>query len=246
MDQYRQLGPITTEQKRVFLLFIILILLWIFRNPLDIGFLLIPGWSQIFNKPELLNDGTVAIFLALLLFIIPSSQKGQALVNWEITRKIPWQIVFLFGGGFALAKGFIDSGLSAFIGDQLLVAGKLPSFVLIGSLTSIMTFLTEFTSNTATTEMLLPVVAGLAVSIKVHPLVLMLPITLAASMVFMFPVATPPNAIVFGSGRIDMMHMLKTGIFLNIIAIILITLYTLFWADVILPFDKNIFPSWAG
>ncbi|MBL6962695.1 MAG: SLC13/DASS family transporter [Bacteroidetes bacterium] len=246
MDQYRQLGPITTEQKRVFLLFIILILLWIFRNPLDIGFLLIPGWSQIFHKPELLNDGTVAIFLALLLFIIPSSQKGQALVNWEITRKIPWQIVFLFGGGFALAKGFIDSGLSAFIGDQLLVAGKLPSFVLIGSLTSIMTFLTEFTSNTATTEMLLPVVAGLAVSIKVHPLVLMLPITLAASMAFMFPVATPPNAIVFGSGRIDMMHMLKTGIFLNIIAIILITLYTLFWADVILPFDKNIFPSWAG
>ena len=244
-DQYLQLGKITVEQKRVFVLFITLIFLWIFRNPLELGFIKIPGWSELFQKPELINDGTVAIFLALLLFIIPSSKKGQALVNWEITLKIPWQIVFLFGGGFALAKGFIDSGLSEFIGQQLVAAKELSSPLLIGSLTGIMTFLTEFTSNTATTEMLLPVVAGLAITIKVHPLLLMLPITLAASMAFMFPVATPPNAIVFGSGRLRMMDMLKTGIWLNLIAIVLITFFTLVWANIILPFDILSYPTWA-
>lgn len=245
MEQYKQLGKVSVEQKRVFILFISLILLWILRNPLDLGIFKIPGWSQLFNKPDFFNDGAVAILLALLLFIIPSSQKGQALINWEITKKIPWHIVFLFGGGFALAKGFIDSGLSSFIGEQLLVAGKLSPIILIGSLSTIMSFLTEFTSNTATTEMLLPVVAGLAVAIKIHPLLLMLPITLAASMAFMFPVATPPNAIIFGSGKISMMQMLKTGIWLNIIAIILITFFTLIWTHVVLPFDISIFPTWA-
>ncbi|MBT4339595.1 MAG: SLC13/DASS family transporter, partial [Bacteroidetes bacterium] len=132
-----------------------------------------------------------------------------------------------------------------FIGQQLVAAKELSSPLLIGSLTGIMTFLTEFTSNTATTEMLLPVVAGLAITIKVHPLLLMLPITLAASMAFMFPVATPPNAIVFGSGRLRMMDMLKTGIWLNLIAIVLITFFTLVWANIILPFDILSYPTWA-
>lgn len=244
-DKYNALGKVTKEQKRVFILFIILALLWVFRTNINLGFINIPGWSSIFKHPKYLNDGTVAMFIAILLFIMPSSKKNEALLTWKITRKLPWHIVFLFGGGFALAKGFIESGLSAYLGGLLVSAGNLSANELVVTLTAMMSLLTEFTSNTATTEMILPVIGGLASEIQVHPLLIMIPVTLAASMAFMIPIATPPNAIVFGTGRLTMLHMMKTGFFINIVAIIVISLITVTWGTVIFDIDLNAFPDWA-
>jgi sodium-dependent dicarboxylate transporter 2/3/5 len=244
-DKYKALGKVTIEQKRVFVLFVTLAGLWVFRSNLNLGFTTIPGWGSLFKNPQYINDGTVAIFVAFLLFIIPSSKKNEALVGWKITLKLPWHIVFLFGGGFALATGFIDSGLSNYVGGLLVGAGNLSPTMLVASLTGMMSLLTEFTSNTATTEMMLPIIAGLATEIKLNPLLLMLPITLAASMAFMFPIATPPNAIVFGAGKLKMIDMIKTGFLINIFAVIIITIVTIIWGTIIFDIDLNVFPDWA-
>ena len=243
--EYKKLGPTTAEQKRVFIVFLLLVFLWVFRNDLDFGYFNLPGWSHILNFPELMNDGTVAIFVALLLFILPASKKKTALMDWPMAQRIPWRIVLLFGGGFALAKGFVDSGLSLYIGEQLKAAGNFSTVGLIATLSSVMCGLTEFTSNAATTEMLLPIVGSLSVQIKVNPLLLMAPITLAGSMAFMFPIATPPNAIIFGSGKVSMWQMVKAGILLNVIAIILITTFTVLWGSTALDVDLSVFPDWA-
>ena len=244
-EKYNELGKVTLEQKRVFILFVLLALLWVFRKSIDLGFITVPGWSSIFKHPKFLNDGTVAMFIATLLFITPSSKKNESLVTWNIIKKIPWRIVFLFGGGFALAKGFIDSGLSTYIGNVLANVGTFSTSSIVITLTGVMSLLTEFTSNTATTEMMLPIISGLAVQLKLNPLLLMLPITLAASMAFMFPIATPPNAIIFGSGKIKMIQMIKVGFFINLIAIIVISIATLTLAKIIFHIDINEFPDWA-
>ncbi|MFB9053613.1 SLC13 family permease [Formosa undariae] len=244
-DKYDALGAVSVEQKRVFLLFVTLALLWVFRSNLNLGFITVPGWSNIFQNPKFLNDGTVAIFIAMLLFIIPSTKKNEALVGWKIMGKLPWHIVFLFGGGFALAKGFIDSGLSTYVGGLLSSTGNMSSINLVGTLTALMSVLTEFTSNTATTEMLLPIVSGLASEIEVNPLLIMIPVTLAASMAFMLPIATPPNAIVFGTGKLKMIQMIKTGLIIDVFAVIIIVLMTMFWGTIIFDIDPNVFPEWA-
>jgi sodium-dependent dicarboxylate transporter 2/3/5 len=245
-EKYKALGKTTPEEKRVFILFLILALLWVFRSNLNLGYFVIVGWSSLFENPEFINDGTVAIFISVLLFIVPSTEKNKALVSWEIIKKIPWYIVFLLGGGFALAKGFVDSGLSSYIGNLLNGANELSPLTLVASLSGMMTFLTEFTSNTATTEMLLPIIAGLAIEIKVHPLLIMLPVTIAASMAFMLPIATAPNAIAFGTGKIKMKDMIKAGFLINIISIFIITAITLTWGLIVFDIDPLIFPDWAG
>ncbi|KAB1071367.1 SLC13/DASS family transporter [Tamlana haliotis] len=244
-DKYQALGKISLEQKRVFLLFVTLAFLWVFRSDLNLGFLSIPGWSTVFKNPKFINDGTVAIFIAMLLFIVPSSKQKEALVDWKIMKKLPWHIVFLFGGGFALAKGFIDSGLSTYVGGLLSGTKGMSPTLLVGSLTTLMSTLTEFTSNTATTEMMLPIVSGLASEIQVNPLLIMVPVTLAASMAFMLPIATPPNAIVFGTGKLKMIHMIKTGLIIDIFATIIIVFMTLVWGTIIFDIDPNVFPEWA-
>ena len=167
------------------------------------------------------------------------------IMDWQTTSKLPWNIVLLFGGGFALASGFKESGLSMWVGEQLSGASVLHPIFVVAIISFTVTFLTELTSNTATIEMLLPVLAGLAVSIKVNPLILMLPATLSASMAFMLPVATPPNAIVFGSGRIKIMDMARAGLILNLLGVIIITLFTYFWGTWIFDFDPNVLPDWA-
>ncbi|UAM99444.1 SLC13 family permease [Polaribacter litorisediminis] len=244
-DKYKALGKVSAEQRRVFILFVSLAVLWVFRSNLNLGFVTIPGWSSFFQNPKFLNDGTVAIFIAMLLFIIPSSKKKEALVNWQIMLKLPWHIVFLFGGGFALAKGFIDSGLSNYVGGLLGGTKDMSPIMLVGTLTTLMSTLTEFTSNTATTEMMLPIISGLATEIKVNPLLIMIPVTLAASMAFMLPIATPPNAIVFGTGKLKMFQMIKTGVIIDIFATIIIVIMTIVWGTVIFDIDPTVFPDWA-
>ncbi len=244
--EYQLLGPAKPEEKIVFVLFITMALLWVFRAGFNIGFVNIPGWSQLFEHPEYFNDGTVAIAISILLFIIPSTtKKNERLMNWKTANRLPWHIVILFGGGFALAKGFVDSGLSLWFGEQLSgLAGTHP-MILTSVIVTMMSFLTELTSNIASTEMILPILAGMAVSIQINPLLLMIPATLAASLAFMLPVATPPNAIIFGTGRLSIKDMAKTGILLNMIGVVITTLVTYFWGTVVFKIDVNVFPEWA-
>ncbi len=245
-NEYNLLGKPKVEERIVFVLFIILAFLWIFRSGFNIQSIVIPGWSKLFKMPSFINDGTVAIFVAVLLFIIPSkSQKGERIMNWETANKIPWNIVLLFGGGFALAQGFVDSGLSLWFGEQLAGLANVKPIVLTLANVTMMSLLTELTSNVATTEMILPILAGLSMSIKIHPLLLMVPATLAASLAFMLPVATPPNAIIFGTNRIRVKDMVKSGILLNITGIIIATLVMYFWGTIVFDIDVSVFPDWV-
>jgi sodium-dependent dicarboxylate transporter 2/3/5 len=245
-NEYKLLGKTSFEEKIVSVLFGLLIFLWIFRTEIDIQSVRIPGWESLFKNPSYINDGTVAVFFSLLLFMIPSkTQKGEKLMNWETAHKIPWGIVLLFGGGFALAQGFVDSGLSVWFGEKLASLGSVEPMVLTFANVTLISFLTELTSNVATTEMILPVAAGLAMVIKLNPLLLMIPATLAASMAFMLPVATPPNAIIFGTNKIRVIDMVKTGIILNLLSIIIITLVMYFWGTAVFGIDVTVFPDWA-
>lgn len=245
--QYRELGPVSFEERIVFADFILLAVLWLFRSDLTFGNLVIPGWSNIFPHPGFINDGTVAIFMSVLLFFIPSkSEKGKRVMSWGTAAKIPWHIVLLFGGGFALAGGFRDSGLSTWFGEQLSWVVNYHPLLIIFVIALMMTFLTELTSNTATTEMLLPILAGLSVSTGMHPLLFMLPATLSASMAFMLPVATPPNAIIFGSGRIRVADMARAGLLLNLIGAVIVALSTYYYARFVFGFDIFNMPEWTG
>ena len=245
-EQYRALGKVTFEQRAVLAIFILLAITWLSRGGINLGSFSIPGWADVFGHPEYINDGTVAVIYAIILFIIPARGKGGGrIMDWNTARGIPWNIVLLFGGGFALASGFKESGLSMWFGGQLnWIADAHPIFVIL-AICLMMTFLTELTSNTATTEMLLPVLAGIAMVSNVNPLLFMLPATLSASMAFMLPVATPPNAIIFGTNRIRMIDMAKTGFILNIAGALIITLATYYLATSIFDINLNEFPSWG-
>lgn len=232
LDTAIKLPPISYEEKVVATVFSLTALGWIFRKDIIIGDWVVPGWSGLFTHADLINDSTVAIAASLTLFIMPSKDKSQfrRLVDIDTIAELPWRIILLFGGGFALAKGFSASGLSEFIGQQFVGAQDAGTFSLIAALSGMVVFLTEVTSNTATAEMLLPLVASISQAIQINPLLLMLPVTLSASMAFMMPVATPPNAIVFASGHLKIADMVKTGFIINLIAIALISIITYFWA----------------
>jgi sodium-dependent dicarboxylate transporter 2/3/5 len=163
----------------------------------------------------------------------------------DVIKKLPWNIVLLFGGGFALAKGFQVTGLSAFIGNKFSGLVGMPPIVMVIIICFGLTFLTELTSNTATTEMILPILASVAIAMKTNPLLLMIPATISASCAFMMPVATPPNAIVFGSRRIRISEMVRAGIFINIIGVIIITVLFYLIGTVVFSIDPGVFPEWA-
>lgn len=245
-QEYKELGKASFEEKVIFLLFSSLALLWISRSGFSLGSFQLKGWDVFFPNRSYINDGTVAIFMALILFIIPSKKnKGEKILDQHIISKLPWHIVLLFGGGFALAGGFTQSGLSLWIGEQVQWLGQFHPLLVIFGVAFVMSLLTELTSNTATTEMFLPILAGIAVSIEVNPLLLMLPATFAASLAFMLPVATPPNAIVFGTNRIQVLQMVKAGFVLNILAVILLSLFVYYYGRIIFDIDINLMPSWA-
>lgn len=224
--EYTDLGKMKYEEKTILTLFASTALLWIFREDIKAGFVTIPGWSNLFPSAGFIDDGTVSIFAALLLFILPSrkeaEEKGTIIDAW-IIRDIPWDVILLFGGGFALAEGFVKSGLSEQIGKSFDFASGMPVIVIIFAISLIVTFLTELTSNTATAQIFLPILAAFAIEWHIDPLLLMLPATISASMAFMMPVATPPNAIVFGSRRLQIADMAKTGFIINIFGAVVIT-----------------------
>jgi len=247
--EYERLGPISFEEKAVLVVFALTAVLWVFRKPLDFGLFSLPGWSGLLPFPELLDDGTVAIAMAMVLFFIPTRSpdaQSASVMDRDVIPRLPWGIVLLFGGGFALAQGFQVTGLSTLIGNQFGgLAGTSP-FVMTILICLTLTFLTELTSNTATTEMILPILAAVAVAMRVHPLLLMVPATLSASCAFMMPVATPPNAIVFGSGRIRIAEMARVGVVLNLIGALVITVLFYLVGTHVFGIDFAVFPEWAA
>lgn len=244
--QYKAMGRMTFEQAVVLVVFVTMAFLWLSRKGLTIDTWSIPGWARLFPDPGFLRDGTVAIAMALILFSIPSRNNPETrILNWSIARNVPWDIILLFGGGFALAGGFAQSGLAAWAGEQLSGLSAFSPWVLILGMCLAVSFLTELTSNAATTEMLLPITAALAVAIKVHPLFLMIPVTLSCSFAFMLPVATPPNALVFGTNRIQVMDMVKTGLVFNLIAVVLVTVFMFTLGRLVFGIELGEMPDWA-
>ncbi|MFV1957811.1 MAG: DASS family sodium-coupled anion symporter [Planctomycetota bacterium] len=244
--EYAKLGRITYEEVVILVLFVFLVALWMFRKPIQIGDFSLGGWSKWAPVPDFIDDGTVAIGIALLLFLIPARRGVGRLMDWKTANRVNWGIVLLFGGGFALAAGFMESGLSVWLTHRLTALGDLPPVVLVLATCTLITFLTELTSNTATTQMVLPILASLAIAIGVNPLLLMIPATLSASCAFMLPVATPPNAIVFGTGEIRMADMIRGGLVLNLVGIVLITLTIYTLGEAVLGIDLLSVPSWAA
>jgi len=211
------LGAMRTNEKRILTIFALTALAWITRaQPFG-------GWTGLLELTTV-GDDTIALAAAALLFVVPSGEgKGQKLLDWETAVKIPWGLLILFGGGIAIAKAFGSSGLSHAIGESLSLVTALPLVLMIGFICLSVTFLTEMTSNTATTTLLMPILAATAIAAQMEPLMLMVPAALSASCAFMLPVATAPNAIVFGTGKITTREMAQTGFGLNLLGVVIIT-----------------------
>ncbi len=244
-----QLGTISFEEKVVLAVFAATAVLWVFRVDLQVGIATIPGWSRLLPEPGMIDDGTVAITMASILFFIPTRDRSggdRRIMGPDVIPRLPWNIVLLFGGGFALAAGFQQTGLAQIIGNQFEALGSLPPFFMILLVCLMLTFMTELTSNLATTEMILPILASIAVVTETHPLILMIPATLSASCAFMMPVATPPNAIVFGSDRITVGEMARVGIVLNLVGALVIASVVFTVGTVVFEIDPSVLPEWAS
>ena len=189
------------------------------------------------------NDTIIAIIAATTLFLFSSKDKTQPIMTWEEAVRMPWGTIVLFGGGIAIAGGFQKSGLASWIGQHLVLLEALPLFLLVAILIAAVNFLTEITSNLATTTVLLPILAPMALALDVHPYTLMVAVTVAASCAYMLPVATPPNAIVFGSGYLKIADMFKTGIWMNFISIILLSFAVYWLLPTLWGFELNGFPA---
>ncbi len=209
--QLKLLGPISVNEKRILIVFCITAIAWIIRSLILTRFF------------PALDDTIIAIIAALCLFLIPAQSKKEVLITWQDARTLPWGILLLFGGGMALATGFETSGLAQWLGNHLVYLQNIPVILLLLILIASVNFLTEITSNTAASAILLPVLVSMSSTISVHPYVLLVGATMAASCAFMLPVATPPNAVVFGSGYLTIEDMVKKGFLMNIISIILLT-----------------------
>lgn len=230
--QLAALGKISYEEKVVLIVFAATAFAWISRS-----FLLKHLMPNI-------DDTIIAIIAGMVLFLLPASkEKKRPIITWEEAVKLPWGILLLFGGGLALAQGFKTSGLAAWIGGQMTLLEGASLIVLLLVLIAAVNFLTEITSNLATTAMILPILAPIALVIGVHPYVLMVGATVAASCAFMLPVATPPNAVVFGSGYLKIPDMVKAGIWMNLLSILLLTLIVYFLLPYLWGFDANQFPD---
>ena len=227
--QLKALGQISYEEKLVAGVFTLTAFAWISRS-----FLLksiIPG----------IDDTIIGLIGAIVIFLLPTKNKERRLINWDEAVKLPWGILLLFGGGMALAAGFKDSGLALWIGSQMTLLDGISLFLLVFILIAAVNFLTEITSNLATTAMLLPILYPMAITIDVHPFILMVSATVAATCAFMLPVATPPNAVVFGSGYLRIPDMVRVGIWMNLLSIILLSLFVYFLLPILWDFDPLVF-----
>lgn len=248
-QQHKNLGAVRYEEKMVLSIFITTVLLWFFRENIPLGVVIVPGWSHLFGSvAPYIKDSTVVIFTSFFLFLIPSrdikttsvsvttheadpdnlnveNNERENLLEWKDVTKLPLNIILLFGCGFAMAKGFESSGLSSAIAVSLNILHGMPVVFILLGVAVLVTVLSEFASNTASIQLVLPIAIPLAASLGVNPLLLMLTATFSASLGYMLPVATAANTIVYGSGDINARDMMRAGIILDIAGIILLLLY---------------------
>jgi len=219
--ELNSLGKMSYEEKVVLTVFSLTGIAWITRSFVLND--LIPG----------LDDTLIALMAGILLFVIPAKNKEGSILDWNTLSKLPWGILWLFGGGLALAAGIMSSGLDQWIGGQLTSFSNIPLFITIGLIVATITILTEFTSNTATATMVYPIVAVAAVTLGTDPIILMVAANMGATFAYMFPVAAPPNAIVFGTGYVKMSTMAFTGIWLNLFSLIFTVIVVYFYVPLI-------------
>ncbi|MEC1347702.1 DASS family sodium-coupled anion symporter [Bacillus haynesii] len=231
LEEKRKLGKMSFEESMVMLVFGFAAFMWVTRTFL---------WD---DKIPGIDDTMIAIFAASLLFLIPSLNKGGRVLDWSVSKDLPWGILLLFGGGLALATGFKDTGLAEWIGGRLTVLDGFNFVVIVVISTALVLFLTEITSNTATATMILPVLASLALALNVHPYALMVPAAMAANCAFMLPVGTPPNAIIFASGKLKISEMVRTGFVINIFTLILIVGAVFYILPHLWGVDLTVFPD---
>lgn len=228
------LGMVSSAEKKVAAVFILTAICWMCRPLID-NYL--PG----------LSDAGIAIAAAVSLFIIPVDfGKGQFVLSWPDAEELPWGVLILFGGGLSLASAISNTGLAEWIGQGVSVVGSWPIFLLVGLVVFLIVFLTEITSNTATTAAFLPILASVAIGLGENPLILAIPAALGASCAFMLPVATPPNAIVYGSGKITIPEMSKAGLWLNFVFIVLLTVATFALINFVFGIEVGVLPAWAS
>jgi solute carrier family 13 (sodium-dependent dicarboxylate transporter), member 2/3/5 len=225
--QLEEMGPMSRGEKVVLVVFVLMALAWVAREPLS-------GWEALTSAvPLIADDGAdagIAIIAAIALFAIPVDwRNGVFALDWRTALSLPWGIILLFGGGLSLASAVTETGVDEWIGELVAGLEAVPTLVLVLTVIVSIILLTELTSNTGTTATFLPVLGGVAVGLNLDPLLLVVPATLAATCAFMMPVATPPNAVVFGSGYVTIAQMVRAGVWLNILAILLVslTVYTL-------------------
>lgn len=220
-----KLGTWSTGERATAVVFTGAALAWMLRQPKTIGDLTVPGLATLFPG---LTDAGIAIAAAVVLFAVPVSTTARHFVlDWETAARVPWGVLLLFGGGLALASAIDGSGLAAWIGERLAVLAGAPPVVIVGAVAVLFIFLTELTSNTATAAMGMPVMAALAPALGAEPLSLMATVALASSLAFMLPVATPPNAMVFGSGAVPAAQMARAGLWVNLAGVVVITVIML-------------------
>lgn len=233
-DEINKLGPISRAEAQVGAVFILVALLWISSSFILKQYI------------PMINDATISIIGALLLFLLPVNlARGQFVLDWESALKIPWGILLLFGGGISLAGGFKNSGLAEWIATRLASLEGASMLVIVLAVTTMAIFLTEITSNTATATMLMPVMASMGIAMGIHPYALMITAAIACSYAFMLPVATPPNAVVFGTGYVTIPQMAKAGFALNIFGALAITALTLYYLPVVWGIGFNTIPAWV-
>ena len=234
--ELREMGPMNAGERWTSLVFALTALGWIFRKQL--GFM--------FSDPKLITDATIAMTGAILLFLIPINLKRNHFVmDWHWATKMPWGVLILFGGGLAMAAGFKQTRLADWIGGQVSLLDQAPVLVLVIAVSTLIIFLTELTSNTATSAMVMPILAAVAVGLGQNPLLLVVPAAIAASCAFMLPVATPPNAIVFGSGYVTIPQMAKSGFGLNVIGIVVTVVVTYMLVIPMFGVVLNELPVWV-
>lgn len=243
------LGPLREAERRAAAVFLVTALLWIFREPVTgWGWAAWLGLGRQADGTTLIDDATVAVAMAVVCFLIPASgRRGPALLSWRDTERVPWGVLLLFGGGLALADGLQQTGLDAELGARFghLLTGW-PILAMIGATSTGMTFFTELTGNVPCVNMSMPVLASLAQNLGCDPRLLMVPAALSASCAFMLPVSTPPNAIVFGSGHVRLAEMVRAGIWLNLLGIALVVLFTVLVGPWALGIQTEGLPAWAA
>ncbi|XP_046979334.1 protein I'm not dead yet-like [Schistocerca americana] len=247
-QSYSELGPMTYHEGSVLFLFVAIVLLWFFREPE-----FIPGWAKYISNVEI-EDATPAMLIVFLLFCLPanlnflklnkSGDASPALLHWKaVHEKVPWGLVLLLGGGFAMAAGTKASGLNQLLGETLVALEVLPREVILIIVCTATTFLTEVSSNTAIANIVTPVLAEMAKAMEIHPLYFMMPAVLCCSFAFMLPVATPPNAIVMAASNMRSSDMMKAGLGMNVICIILVSILFPTFGSAVYGLDT--FPDWA-